>query len=86
MRYQQTTSRSSQEFFPMVALLANIDHESEAVLTPEREALVARLTRAAYDVALRHTQGQPFTDLELALWRVLRAELQAEGYADQENT
>jgi hypothetical protein len=42
------------------------------------------MTRAAYDVALHHTPDQPFTELELALWRELRAVLQAEGGVDRE--
>jgi hypothetical protein len=47
---------------------------SHTRLTPsEVEALVARLTRVAYDVALRHTPDRPFTDLELSLWRALRS-------------
>jgi hypothetical protein len=41
--------------------------------TSEAEALVARLARVAYDVALRHTPDRPFTDLELSLWRALRS-------------
>jgi hypothetical protein len=42
-------------------------------LTPAAEAFVADLARAAYDVALRHGITGPFADLELALWRELRA-------------
>ncbi|HEV3440859.1 MAG TPA: hypothetical protein VG122_26125 [Gemmata sp.] len=56
----------------------------DVLLTPQNEALVARMTRAAYDVALHHTPDQPFTELELALWRELRAVLQAEGGVCQE--
>jgi hypothetical protein len=56
----------------------------DVLLTPQNEALVARMTRAAYDVALHHTPDQPFTELELALWRELRAVLQAEGGVNQE--
>jgi len=56
----------------------------DVLLTPQNEALVARMTRAAYDVALHHTPDQPFTELELALWRELRAVLQAEGGVDRE--
>ena len=41
-------------------------------LDPEAEALAARLTRAAYEVALRHGITGPFADLELALWKELR--------------
>jgi hypothetical protein len=36
------------------------------------EALLARLTTAAYSVALRHGLKAPFIDVELALWRELR--------------
>lgn len=42
-------------------------------LTPAAEAFVADLARAAYDVALRHGITGPFADLELDLWRALRA-------------
>jgi len=56
----------------------------DVLLTPQNEALVARMTRAAYDVALHHTPDQPFTELELALWRELPAVLQAEGGVNQE--
>ena len=38
--------------------------------TPEE--LLARLTTAAYSVALRHGLRAPFLDVELALWRELR--------------
>jgi hypothetical protein len=37
-----------------------------------REALLARLSRAAYEVALREAGRVPFADLELAIWRELR--------------
>jgi hypothetical protein len=33
--------------------------------------LVAELTEAAYPVALRHTGGDGWLDLELDLWRVM---------------
>jgi hypothetical protein len=36
------------------------------------EELLARLTAAAYGVALRHGLRAPFIDVELDLWRVLR--------------
>jgi hypothetical protein len=42
------------------------------VLAPDGEAFLAALTRAAYDVALRHGVTGPFTDLELDLWHELR--------------
>jgi hypothetical protein len=41
-------------------------------IDPEVEAFAARLTRAAYEVALRHGITGPFTDLELDLWHELR--------------
>lgn len=55
---------------------------SEKRLSSKDEALIARLTRAAYDVALRHASDQPFTDLELALWHELRAVYQEAGEVD----
>jgi hypothetical protein len=60
----------------MVAVVHH-EHVVETLLSPEEESLVARLTRAAYDVALRHGPDQPFTELELALWHELRAVIQA---------
>jgi hypothetical protein len=36
------------------------------------EEMLARLTTAAYSVALRHGLKAPFIDVELALWRELR--------------
>ena len=59
-----------------------IHHQGIDSLTPHDEALIARLTRAAYDVALRHAPDRPFTDLELALWRELRAVFLTEGTVD----
>ena len=50
----------------------------------ETEALLARLTTAAYQVALRHGLKGSFLDLELELWRELRATLQSEGAASEE--
>jgi len=41
-------------------------------LDSDAEAFVARLTRAAYDEALRHGINGPFAELELAIWRQLR--------------
>lgn len=52
-------------------------------LPPQAEALLARLTRAAYDVALRHRPDRPFTELELSLWRELRAVFQLAGDAQE---
>jgi hypothetical protein len=57
----------------MVAAVVYNKEDVETLLSPEEEALVARLTRAAYDVALRHAPDQPFTELELALWHELRS-------------
>jgi hypothetical protein len=61
-------------------MVATVIHKEtiETLLSPEEESLIARLTRAAYDVALRHAADQPFTELELSLWRELRAVIQAE--------
>ena len=50
-------------------MLARVD------LQENREALLARLTAAAYQVALRHGKGCSFADLELGLWRALRSKL-----------
>jgi hypothetical protein len=36
------------------------------------EDLLARLTQAAYAVALRHDSGHSFAELELTIWRELR--------------
>jgi len=47
-------------------------------VTPSGEELLARLTTAAYSVALRHGLRAPFIDVELALWRELRALLRQE--------
>ena len=41
------------------------------------EEVLARLTAAAYHVALRHGLRSPFIDVELELWRELRRELAA---------
>ena len=50
----------------MVAIRTRPELDSDA------EAFVARLTRAAYDEALRHGISGPFAELELAIWRQLR--------------
>ncbi len=42
------------------------------------EDLLARLTRAAYEVALRHGVEGPFLDVELEIWRALRGVLEHE--------
>jgi hypothetical protein len=70
---------------PMVAKSMKDQEVVEVLLTPTNEALVARLTRTAYDVALQHSPDRPFTELELALWRELRAVIQAAGGAAQES-
>jgi hypothetical protein len=41
--------------------------------TLDREAFLARLTTTAYQVALRHGIKGSFAELELDLWRELRA-------------
>jgi hypothetical protein len=50
----------------MVALI------KERELDTEAEAFVARLSRAAYEEALRQGINGPFAELELAIWRQLR--------------
>jgi hypothetical protein len=45
------------------AVVADADHALEA--------FAAKLTAAAYPVALRHGVGDKWLDLELDLWRVL---------------
>jgi hypothetical protein len=42
------------------------------VTTIDRDAFVARLATAAYQVALRHGIKGSFAELELAMWRELR--------------
>ena len=49
--------------------------------TTSGEELLARLTAVAYSVALRHGLKAPFIDVELALWRELRAALADESPA-----
>ena len=56
----------------MIATNGNWGPETRRPLDPEAEALAARLTRAAYEVALRHGITGPFADLELDLWKELR--------------
>jgi hypothetical protein len=46
---------------------------AEPTAPPVSDDLVARLAAAAYEVALRHGLRAPFIDVELALWRELRA-------------
>lgn len=50
----------------------NRNYEPDTPFDPEAEAFAARLTRAAYEVALRHGITGPFADLELDLWHELR--------------
>jgi hypothetical protein len=45
---------------------------SRTDVTSTGEDLLARLTAAAYSVALRHGLKAPFIEVELALWRELR--------------
>ncbi|QEL15310.1 hypothetical protein [Limnoglobus roseus] len=60
-------------------MTANVSYQEEwAAKETPREALVAKLAQAAYAVALGHGRHLPFTDLELALWRELRAVLDRE--------
>jgi hypothetical protein len=40
---------------------------------PDREAFLARLATAAYEVALRHGVRGSFATLELDLWHAVRA-------------
>jgi hypothetical protein len=42
---------------------------------PVDEDFLAELTEAAYEAALRHGLKGPFVDVELELWRELRAVL-----------
>lgn len=55
---------------------ANAISSVDAPLESDVEALIAKLTRAAYDVALRHTPDRPFTDLQFYLWRELQSVIQ----------
>jgi hypothetical protein len=57
----------------MVAPVTFADAETAVGRGADAEWLVARLTQVAYDVALRHGPDRPFTELELALWREIRA-------------
>ena len=60
----------------MVAARRAPTFDPTLTLAPATEAFVADLARAAYDVALRHGITGPFADLELALWREMRAVVQ----------
>ena len=42
-------------------------------LPPDREAVLARVATAAYQVALRHGVRGSFAALELDVWRAVRA-------------
>lgn len=53
-----------------------------ALPTPDREAFVARLATTAYQVALRHGIRGSFAELELDLWRELRAACEHEDAAE----
>ncbi|AMV25562.1 hypothetical protein VT84_14285 [Gemmata sp. SH-PL17] len=61
----------------MVARVVLSDVGRDAVTGGDTEALVARLTRAAYEVALRYRPDRPFNELEFALWREIRTVLNA---------
>ena len=52
--------------------MALVESEPAAQLDPAAEDLVARLTVAAYDVALRQGIKGPFTDFQSALWQTMR--------------
>jgi hypothetical protein len=59
----------------MIATARPIDHE----------ALVARLATTAYQVALRHGIKGSFAELELSLWRELRAAYDQELVTEDES-
>lgn len=48
------------------------------LLSNAEEELLARLTRTAYEVALRHRPDGSFLELELGLWAALREVLEEE--------
>jgi len=50
----------------------------------DRETFLARLTTTAYQVALRHGIKGSFAELELNLWRELRAVCEADEPTDGE--
>jgi hypothetical protein len=52
-------------------MMVSINQEAASIA----EHLLAELTEAAYEVALRHGIKGPFIDVELDLWRELRAVL-----------
>ena len=62
----------------------NRNCEPDGPLDPEVEAFAARLTRTAYEVALRHGITGPFADLELDLWHELREVVRARSGAGHE--
>ena len=51
-------------------------HAAPLPAVPLTEDVLAELTTAAYRVALRHGLRDPFIDVELDLWRELRAAVQ----------
>jgi len=55
-----------------------------ALPTHDRETFLARLTTTAYQVALRHGIKGSFAELELNLWRELRAVCEADEPTDGE--
>jgi hypothetical protein len=56
------------------------------VLKPDREAVLAQLATTAYQVALRHGFKGSFADLELELWRELRAACQNVDFVKEGDT
>jgi hypothetical protein len=54
--------------------ILGLSSEMTPFLQTDRSSLdefVAHLTEAAYPIALRHTSGERWLDLELDLWRVI---------------
>jgi hypothetical protein len=56
----------------MIAQLRNLTIIDEPGGESDQEALLSRLTDAAYRVALRHGIKGPFIDFQLELWQKLR--------------
>ncbi len=61
----------------MVAQVRNLTIIDEPTGESAQEALLSRLTDAAYRVALRHGIKGPFIDFQLELWQKLREVLSA---------
>jgi hypothetical protein len=54
--------------------ISRLNSDMTPLLQTQRSSLdefVAHLTEAAYPIALRHTSGERWLDLELDLWRVI---------------